>query len=319
MTAFTTGGDSRSRYFYLVFEWADGGNLENVYERNPTPRLNKELLKLTVAQLLGICEALEMVHGKGVRHGDLKPANILCFTPTNGNIFGTLKISDWGLSKFHSEATVWRAQRGLGTSTNYGTPLYEPPEVALGEVKLLGRQYDIWSLGCVFLEILIWLLNGYQKVQAFRSDIRRNSLGRVAYYEIQEKDGQLDANLCPVVVKWMDRMANEPPCRENTTLGAILNLVKTHLLVIKLPPGMGQTMELSGSIEQRKTPLPSPIWGWKPCSRSMNGYDSYRSTLKLMSFNWPINGYDSHSVCDKVHIPGYVHTSSGKTQRGYFT
>ena len=168
MTAFTKDENAPIKSFYLIFEWADGGNLENVYERTQSPTLSNRLVKLAIVQLLGISEALEKAHHNQIRHGDLKPGNILCFAPTDENIFGTLKIGDWGLAKFHSEATALRGERGVATATKYGTPLYEPPEVDLGKVKLLGRQYDVWSIGCVILELIIWLLYGHCSVIAFR-------------------------------------------------------------------------------------------------------------------------------------------------------
>ena len=54
------------------------------------------------------------------------------------------------------------------TATPAGTQTYEPPEIlSMGKIS---RPYDVWSLGCVFLEMLIWALCNFDTVQAFRND-----------------------------------------------------------------------------------------------------------------------------------------------------
>lgn len=243
ITAFTMDGFDCTKLFYLVFEWADGGNLENVYDQNPVPELSKYLFRLATKQLLGIAMALYEAYKQHIRHGDLKPGNILCFGPTNGNIFGTLKIGDWGLAKFHSEATSRREEKGINTSTHYGTPLYEPPEAMAGGRRVLSRLYDMWSAGCVILEILIWLLYGHEIVKKFRLEIRDNPGEPVPCYELLQGDGNRQVILRRRVVQWMDCIDQEPLCGNGTVVRELLNLVRRRLLVIELPLGTEQNEE----------------------------------------------------------------------------
>ncbi|RYC63133.1 hypothetical protein CHU98_g3091 [Xylaria longipes] len=176
----------------------------------------------------------------------LDPITILRFGPTDDNILGTFKIGDWGLAKLHSMATVLRKEKGLDTTTKYGTPLYEPPEVQLGEVKLLSRQYDVWSMGCIILEIIIWLLYGYDGVKKFRSDVRGFSRDPLPCYVYKTESGEHKATLRPVVIEWLNYMTDrEPRCDPETALGALLSLVRNKLLIVELPPEMGQTEYIS--------------------------------------------------------------------------
>lgn len=106
MTAMTRG-----RERYLMFEWADGGNLREFWTQ--PPRLTGTLVKNVVAQLRGLAHALEKMHCLNYRHGDMKPDNILRIkinaaqgTPTDD--IGTLKICDMGLSKQHVKETRLR-------------------------------------------------------------------------------------------------------------------------------------------------------------------------------------------------------------------
>lgn len=81
-------------------------------------------------------------------HFDLKPANILVEQD------GRLVITDFGQAVFKAakDSTDSRV-RGMG-----GTEAYSPPE--LNDKSGLNRKYDIWSLGCIFLEVLVFIIGG---------------------------------------------------------------------------------------------------------------------------------------------------------------
>lgn len=133
ITAFTRGDSFENRsYYYLVFEWAEGGSLEDLWKEVTRPHLNPDLMAEAVTQLRGLASAIQVTHVQAwMRHGDLKPENILRFRPTSTAIFGTLKIGDWRLAKYHNVATVLRSLSNMATTTNLGTALYEPPEVEI--------------------------------------------------------------------------------------------------------------------------------------------------------------------------------------------
>ncbi|KAL2128804.1 hypothetical protein VTI74DRAFT_8610 [Chaetomium olivicolor] len=138
LTAFRHGDQGREDH-YLMFEWADGGNLLNLWKTLNQP-LTPRLIKAAVKQLLGLANALCKAHypetGPTFRHGDLKPANILWFKGNDDNDeIGTLKIADWELAKQHNIVTEFRTNK---TSSEYGTRRYEPPEEETGLGVSLG-------------------------------------------------------------------------------------------------------------------------------------------------------------------------------------
>ncbi|KAI9666437.1 MAG: hypothetical protein M1821_004373 [Bathelium mastoideum] len=119
-------------------------------------------------QLCGITEALSQIHSFGTAarkrtditeeerligyHFDIKDANIL-----------VERSGDWVISDF-GQATFKNVERG-GTTTRVlnnqgGTDAYAPPEFNLSFEKL-GRSFDIWSLGCIFLEVVSFVVRGY--------------------------------------------------------------------------------------------------------------------------------------------------------------
>lgn len=246
LTAFTRGTKSDRDYF-LILEWANGGSLEDLFDQHKRPVLSEKLIRQAVVQLHGISEALKATHEHNIRHGDLKPGNVLRFDPDDDNIIGVLKIGDWGLAKFHSTATSLRGEEGLHTTTKYGTALYEAPEVELGEAKLLGRQYDVWSMGYVTIEVIIWLLHGKDGVGRFRTDVQGpNRSTRNPGYSYKTHHGKHTAKLLPIVVRWLECLSEDPRCSPDSALGALLRLVKDRLLVVELSPERGNTKYIKG-------------------------------------------------------------------------
>ena len=97
-------------------------------------------------------------------HHDIKLDNILYFSDTDPPR-KTLRISDWGAGKVHTYRS-----RSVNTKSENGTPTYEAPEFQ--EEGASSRPYDVWSLGCVFLELLVWVALGGHGVEEFAD--RRN-------------------------------------------------------------------------------------------------------------------------------------------------
>lgn len=247
ITAFRRRRERGGEEHYLMFEWADVGNLCDLWKKMPSPVLTARFVKEIIKQILGLAKALEAAHnlnptGASYRHGDLKPENILVFS--NGGPVGTFKIGDWGEARGHDQATEMRPSK---TAAKYGTRRYEAPEVVIGirsttlgdTTKRRSRLYDIWAMGCITLELLIWLLYGVHAVTRFH-----NELGNDTFYQITNNNGRKNAIVHHVVTHWMDQMSEDPRCRVGATaIGNLLEIVRTALLIVKLPQRLGKTME----------------------------------------------------------------------------
>ncbi|EWZ32427.1 serine/threonine protein kinase [Fusarium oxysporum f. sp. radicis-lycopersici 26381] len=169
---------TRGKQALFFFPWAKGGDLYNFLKSNSNEGMAAIIWMLD--QMVGLCSALSLLADKGYRHGDLKPANILLFPEKSGSY--RLKITDVGLSKLHILAT---SRRLNGTTAKATTRRYSPPEFDLlfdddgepvedsDDIKL-SRKFDVWSLGCVFIEFLIWAKLGRQKYKEFDRSMKRD-------------------------------------------------------------------------------------------------------------------------------------------------
>jgi serine/threonine protein kinase len=130
----------------------------------------KEALRGSLACL---AHALDYIHGKTTKHMDIKPANILVrYDPQLRQVRGPnagpgwrFYIADFGLSRHFSDED--QSQTAGATAR---TPRWCAPEVY--DYASRGRSADIFSLGCVFMEILTVIIGFH--IEEF-SEFRRNS------------------------------------------------------------------------------------------------------------------------------------------------
>lgn len=211
----------------FIFPWASGGNLRDFWKdmdnrRNPRPEHEASLVIWVLNQMRGLAEALKVLHNKDYRHGDLKLENILRFIEGEG--YGTLLIADVGLAKFYSVETQVRGRTSIST----WSLRYEAPEICTIDTdNPLSRIYDIWSLGCTFIEFLIWLLYGADELAEF------NDVGRGDKFWAFGNNGE--CRIHPTVQKWIDKMSTD--LKADTALKDILELVAGRMLIVILSKG----------------------------------------------------------------------------------
>ncbi|KAI1120765.1 hypothetical protein F5Y10DRAFT_289312 [Nemania abortiva] len=216
----------------LVFPWADGGNLTNYWETYDRTQRGIKNFRWIIEQLVGIFSALEVLHRdanngyrgeKYGRHGDLKPENILWFKGDREG--GCLKIADMGLTTFHDENanTKQRNWNNEKTMTPSGTFRYEPPEMDKDRASQSprSRQYDIWSMGCIMIELVVWLLYGWDAVNTFR----KNTL---QFWERTSDTGRYYVS--SYVAACLDVM--EGHLEDETAYKSLLKLVRDRVLVV---------------------------------------------------------------------------------------
>lgn len=121
-----------------------------------------------ITALPGLASALQALHfyvNDGVSfigcHHDLKPDNVLLMD-------GKFILSDFGLSTFKDHAATSDSYFRVGQSY-YFAPECEDCENDF-QLNHIARSSDIWSLGCIFLEMLVYMARGAAGVANFTKD-----------------------------------------------------------------------------------------------------------------------------------------------------
>ena len=130
-------GEADTLLFY-VMPYVEGESLGDRLERERQLPVD-EAVKIATA----VANALDFAHGRGVVHRDIKPDNILFQS-------GEPVVGDFGIALAMSAGG---GERLTETGLSVGTPYYMSPEQAMGEH--VGRQSDVYSLGCVLYEMLV--------------------------------------------------------------------------------------------------------------------------------------------------------------------
>lgn len=154
----------------IFMEYCEGGSLASLLEHG---RIEDEMV--TQVYTLELLEGLAYLHQSGVVHRDIKPENILL------DFNGVIKYVDFGAAKKIARNGTIMARFSLsGSSSDHGssdkrgqdshnsndeiptglqemmgTPMYMAPESITGSASKgkFGAD-DVWSLGCVVLEMI---------------------------------------------------------------------------------------------------------------------------------------------------------------------
>lgn len=123
-------GDS----WFMTMELVAGHSLHSLLQQ---PISNANAIRL----IGGCCEALEHAHSRGVRHGDLKPANVLV-----GSDF-SVKLIDFGAASSPGALAAIGSDLSLAA-----TPFFASPQVLRGECA--DPLDDVFSLACLSYAVL---------------------------------------------------------------------------------------------------------------------------------------------------------------------
>ncbi|KAH6856090.1 kinase-like domain-containing protein [Chaetomium sp. MPI-CAGE-AT-0009] len=229
--------------YAVILPWAECDLAEYWQKTVPGPPLDKENLLWMLGQCRGLTDGLQQIHlyertdsigdprpwTEKVygRHGDIKPANILVFRDqSNPQGRGKLVITDFGLSRFHSDAS-----KSCSSNMHIGATLtYRSPEFDL-EGGVITRSSDIWSFGCVLLEFAAWYLGGWTLVTEFAEHRSVNNTRMHGYKVDQFFEMQPRARVHPRVSQFVDdKLHGHPSCSES--IHHLLDFVMGNMLLV---------------------------------------------------------------------------------------
>ncbi|KAH8423790.1 putative MAP kinase kinase kinase (Bck1) [Aspergillus melleus] len=121
----------------IYLEYISGGSIGSCLRKHG--KFEESVVKSLTRQTLS---GLAYLHDQGILHRDLKADNILL------DLDGTCKISDFGISK-----KTDNIYGNDSTNSMQGSVFWMAPEVIHSQGQGYSAKVDIWSLGCVVLEM----------------------------------------------------------------------------------------------------------------------------------------------------------------------
>ncbi|KAM7188647.1 hypothetical protein V8F33_010512 [Rhypophila sp. PSN 637] len=335
------GNSVTDRDFCFMSERADS-NLESFWQQEPNMlNASPAVLRRWVAkQCRGLAEGMQLIHDykyeqqneleskigaaptpKHGFHGDIKPGNILVYNTWVGhkNDLGILQITDFGISSFHHTASLSGISRGRDTHS------YRPPESNLPFMKTT-QSHDIWTLGCLFLEFLTWLVKGPDAITEFLSERIRCGLREVdvmsTFFQVDDpQDGRTVISISQTVLDWAKKL-----CNDGSTSKFICDfteLVTREMLVI-------ENTGLKTSVRRMNSPDKSPkdleatattntsTLNYIPATEAPSGVRTRRLTAAelVKALDKLIQADDGYYVdaVEKHEIPDFGHHNDGSRQ-----
>lgn len=134
------GVEVHREHVFIFMEYCPNGSLAHLLQ-------DGAIQDMGIVQFftLQIIEGLAYLHESGIVHRDIKPENILL----KGSF---IKIVDFGASKIITNPN--NATTMTNVDALKGTPMYMAPEVIKGKPSAKLPSVDIWSIGCVLLQMV---------------------------------------------------------------------------------------------------------------------------------------------------------------------
>lgn len=230
----------------FILPWAEG-NLNDLWARQEVEPYDKPAwTRWFLKQMRNLADAISLLYDEPEYcvHQSFAPSNIMWLDGNNISLsedeeFGILLVGNSGITKqcvgeldlAKESGSRYLAPEATGGFTRINGEiegidgLVQSGSIHRRLSKVNFNFADSWSLGCICLEFIVWLLCGYPDLMAFREQTAEGfyqSGGRRRQY-VQHR----------VVRAKIHDLKTHPLCTQSRPIGALLRLIQTRLLTVK--------------------------------------------------------------------------------------
>ncbi|KAI5856334.1 kinase-like domain-containing protein [Tricharina praecox] len=160
--------------YYILFPRCKT-SLRDLFKVNECTNSPAEMLQ----HYVGLLGALAFLHRDQREvwnyHFDIKTSNILV------KYNGVFVLIDFGTA--YSKTKLGSQDSGTEAGKHSYSAEYKAPESGK-----IGRKFDVWAIGCIGIELLVWIKEGARGVRSFQKsrqkDIPRSEMDRTPYYYV---------------------------------------------------------------------------------------------------------------------------------------
>lgn len=174
------GCERKETSISIFLEYISGGSIGSCLRKHG--KFEESVVSSLTQQTLS---GLAYLHREGILHRDLKADNILL------DLDGTCKISDFGISK--KTDNIYGNDK---TNSMQGSVFWMAPEVIRSQGEGYSAKVDIWSLGCVVLEMFAGR-RPWSKEEAV------GAIYKIANGEIPPIPDEVTAKISPLAIAFM--------------------------------------------------------------------------------------------------------------------
>jgi serine/threonine protein kinase len=172
------------KYFYLVMEYYEGGNLDE-YSRNFNGGVPHNIIFHIARQLIS---AVKYCHENSVVHRDIKLENIFI---KNKEGLPNIVLADFGFS------SIAPIEHEL--YDHPGSPAYAAPELFKG-IPYLGVKSDIWAIGVV---LYVLFTEEFPFWDDNRKEMFRQVIEDEVFPDLDSHINEMVTQDCRTLIKWM--------------------------------------------------------------------------------------------------------------------
>ncbi|KAK4448301.1 hypothetical protein QBC34DRAFT_117440 [Podospora aff. communis PSN243] len=219
--------------YYVLFPWTDCGSLEELMTAGYWTPPSSEVFSWGLRQMVSLMDGLKALHDINVRHRALCPTNIL-LVGRPGSVTKERRLVIAGLQpkplREMGKVTYFRTVTNSRDKSVAGTVedvRYQDDARTLHPIRGHGgpfsRKSDVWSIGVIFLEFIIWLFQGVEAIDNFRE-----SSGEINFdgYEVKlQADGENE-----VFSRALGTLREVPRCAAGTVWRDLIDILDNSVL-----------------------------------------------------------------------------------------